>query len=111
MRTLFIPFYFFYKLFPYIVFSIILFESCQPKRDWDRIQFDMYRDYATDIEGIPYEILILREIKTQKGADALLNQHPKMRGRDMEDWIKELNLSKKQALKVLKFKTWLLQLD
>lgn len=108
MKDLFIPMYFFYRLLPYMVTGIILFESCQPKRDWDRVQFDMYRDYATDIEGVPYEILILREIKTQRAADSLLKAHPKMKGKEMEDWIRELCLSKKEALKVLKFKTWLL---
>ena len=108
MRTLFIPFYFFYKLLPLIVLSILVYESCYCP-DLDRVQFDKYKDEAISLSkaGVPTSILIYREIDNEVGVDYLLEHYSHLRYKNEEKWIKAMGLSKKQALQILTFKSWL----
>ena len=108
MSKLFIPFYFFYKLLPLIVVSIIIYESCFHP-DFDRIKFDKYKDEAVSLSkaGVPASILIFREIDNEVGVDYLLEHYPRLRYKKEEQWIKAMSLTKKQAIQVLTFKSWL----
>lgn len=110
MRILFIPLYFFYKLLPFIVLIIITYESCY-NPDLDRIKFDRYKEEAISLSraGVPAPILIYREIDNEVGLFYLLDHYPQLRFKKEEVWIKELKLTKKQALTILKYKSWLTQ--
>ena len=112
MRTVFIPFYFFYKLLPFIVFSIIMYESCYHP-DLDKRQFDKYKEKAIQLSkaGVPTSILIFREIDNEVGVDYLLEHYPQLKYKKEEQWIKAMNLTKKQAIQVLTFKSWLSRLS
>lgn len=107
MSKLFITFYLFYKLLPLIVVSIIIYESCYHP-DLDRIKFEKYKDEAISLSraGVPASILIFREIDNEVGVDYLLTRYPSLKYKKEEYWIKGLNLTKKQALQILKFKSW-----
>lgn len=108
MRTLFIPFYFFYKLLPLIVLSILVYEFCYGP-DLDRIQFDKYKEEAIALSkaGVPASILIYREIDNEVGVDYLLDRYPGFKNTDETYWIQAMELNKKQALQILTFKSWL----
>lgn len=108
MSKLFIPIYFFYKLLPLIVVSIIIYESCYHP-DLDRVQFDKYKDEAIALSraGVPASILIFREIDNEVGADYLLEHYSHLRYKNEEKWIKAMRLSKKQAIQILTFKSYL----
>lgn len=107
MSKLFIPLYFFYKLLPFIVVLIISYESCY-NPDVDRVKFDKYKEEAISLSraGVPASILIFREIDNETGVDYLLEHYPSLKYKREEQWIKGLNLTKKQALQILKFKSW-----
>ena len=112
MRTLFIPFYIFYKLLPIIVISILIYESCYHP-DLDRIKFEKYKNEALLLSkaGVPASILIYREIDNEVGVDYLLEHYPHLRFKGEEKWIKAMQLTKKQAIQILTFKSWLRQSD
>lgn len=108
MSKLFIPFYFFYKLLPLIVVSILVYESCYHP-DLDRIKFDKYKDEAISLSraGVPASILIFREIDNEVGVKYLLDRYPGFKYTDETYWIKAMGLSKKQAIQILTFKSYL----
>ena len=112
MSKLFIPFYFVYKLLPLIVISIIVYESYYHP-DLDRIKFNKYKEKAIQLSkaGVPTSILIFREIDNEVGVDYLLEHYPQLKYKKEEQWIKAMSLTKKQAIQVLTFKSWLSRLS
>ena len=61
--------------------------------------------------GVPTSILIFREIDNEVGVDYLLEHYPQLKYKKEEQWIKAMNLTKKQAIQVLTFKSWLSRLS
>lgn len=85
-----------------------MYESCYHP-DLDKRQFDKYKEKAISLSraGVPASILIFRGIKSEVGVNYLLEHYPNLKFKREDKWIKVLNLTKKQAIQVLIFKSWL----